>query len=74
MAIMARKQEHHVIDSLEQELVLSALEPDQLAEAKKQSVPRRRLKGLELLALWGLRIYLLFMIAVVVYQAWTGAH
>ena len=29
----------------EQELVLSTLEPDQLAEAKKQRVPRRHLKG-----------------------------
>ena len=58
----------------EEDLVLSALEPDQLAEAKKVRVPRRHLKGSELLVLWFLRIYLLFMIAVVVYQAWTGAH
>ena len=58
----------------EEDLVLSTLEPDQLAEAKKQPVPRRHLKGSELLVLWFLRIYLLFMIAVVVYQAWTGAH
>jgi hypothetical protein len=58
----------------EEELVLSTLEPDQLAEAKKQRVPRRHLKGSELLVLWFLRIYLLFMIVVVIYQAWTGAH
>jgi hypothetical protein len=58
----------------EMDLVLSTLEPDQLAEAKKQRVPRRRLRGPELLILWFLRIYLLFMIAVVVYQAWTGTH
>ena len=58
----------------DQELVLSTLEPDQLAEAKKQRVPRRRLKGRELLVLWFLRIYLLFMIVVILYQAWTGAH
>ena len=58
----------------EEELVLSTLEPDQLAEAKKQPIPRRHLKGSELLVLWFLRIYLLFMIAVVIYQAWTGAH
>jgi hypothetical protein len=58
----------------EQELVLSTLEPDQLAEAKKQRVPRRHLKGRELLVLWFLRIYLLFMIVVVIYQAWTGSH
>jgi hypothetical protein len=58
----------------EEDLVLSTLEPDQLAEAKRKRFPRRRLKGTELLALWFLRIYLLFMIAVVIYQAWTGTH
>jgi hypothetical protein len=61
-------------DRAEQALVLATLEPEQLAEAKKQRVPRRRLRGGEMLVLWGLRIYLLFMIAVVVYQAITGAH
>jgi hypothetical protein len=65
---------HEIDDAAEQKLVLSTLEPNQLAEAKKQRVPRRRLKGPELLALWGLRVYLLFMLVVVVYQAWTGAH
>ena len=58
----------------EEDLVLSTLEPDQLAEAKKERVPRRHLRGRELLVLWFLRIYLLFMIVVVIYQAWTGAH
>ena len=66
--------EQHPIDPAEQNLVLSTLEPDQLAEAKKQHVPRRRLKGPELLILWCLRAYLLFMVAVVIYQAWTGAR
>ena len=65
-------QEH--IDAAEQSLVLATLEPDQLAEAKKQHVPRRRLSGVELVVLWCLRIYLLFMVAVVVYQAWVGTH
>jgi hypothetical protein len=71
--VIAGRQEHPIEPS-EQSLVLATLEPDQLAEAKKQPVPRRRLKGAELLVLWCLRIYLLFMIAVVIYQAWTGAH
>ncbi len=62
------------VDLAEQQLVLSTLEPEQLAEAKKQRVPRRHLKGRELAILWFLRIYLLFMIAVVAYQAWTGAR
>jgi len=65
---------HDSANLSDQDLVLSTLEPDQLAEAKKQPVPRRRLRGPELLVLWFLRIYLLFMIAVVVYQAWTGIH
>jgi len=65
---------HNSMNLSEEELVLSTLEPDQLAEAKKQRVPRRRLKGPELLVLWFLRIYLLFMIVVVIYQAWTGTR
>ncbi len=58
----------------DEELVLAALEPDQLAEAKKQRIPRRRLRPGEVVVLWLLRFYLLFMLAVVVYQVWTGAH
>ena len=53
-------------------LVLSSLEPDQLARAKKHPIPRRRLKGFELLILWALRLYLLFMIVVVAYQVWIA--
>jgi len=67
-------EERQPVDASEERLVLWTLEPDQLAEAKKQRVPRRRLKGAELLVLWGLRIYVLFMVAVVIYQAWTGAR
>jgi hypothetical protein len=52
--------------------VLSSLEHDQLVRAKKHLIPRRHLKGGELAVLWGLRIYLLFMIAVVIYQIWTA--
>jgi hypothetical protein len=58
----------------EQDLVLSTLEPEQLTEAKKRKIPRRRVKGYELAVLWFLRAYVLFMIAVVVYQLWAGAH
>jgi hypothetical protein len=54
--------------------ILSSLEHDQLVRAKKHSIPRRRLKGPELAVLWGLRIYLLFMMAVVFYQVWTAAR
>ena len=71
---MKKPKMHNPADLAEEELVLSTLEPEQLAEAKKVRVPRRRLKWPELLVLWFLRIYLLFMVLVVVYQAWTGAH
>jgi hypothetical protein len=58
----------------EQDLVLSSLEHDQLVKAKKQPIPRRRLKGPELAVLWSLRIYLLFMMAVIAYQVWTATR
>ena len=71
---MVRKEEAQIFSSSEQNLVLSSLEHDQLARAKKHFIPRRHLKGRELVVLWGLRIYLLFMMAVVVYQVWIAAH
>jgi hypothetical protein len=55
-------------------LVLSSLEHDQLVRAKKHHIPRRHLKGPQLLLVWALRGYLLFMMAVVVYQVWIGAR
>jgi hypothetical protein len=60
--------------SADQSWVLSSLEPEQLARAKKHLIPRRHLKGPELAILWALRLYLLFMMAVVGYQVWTAAH
>ncbi len=65
---------HASIGPVEQALVLSSLERDQLAEVKKRHIPRRPLKAIELLVLLGLRIYLLFMMAVVFYQVWTAVH
>ena len=57
----------------EEDLVLSSLEAGQLSEAKKHHFPRRTLRGSQTLVLWSLRIYLLFMMAVVIYQIWSGA-
>ena len=68
------KKEVQNFSSADQDLVLSSLEHDQLVGAKKHFIPRRILKGPELVVLWGLRIYLLFMMTVVVYQVWTAAH
>jgi len=63
-----------VVTSFDQKLVLSSLEHDQLARAKKHPIPRRHLKGPELVVLWALRLYLLFMMAVVMYQVWVAAR
>jgi len=62
------------ISSADETLVLSSLEHDQLVKAKKHFIPRRHLKGPELLILWALRLYLLFMMAVVAYQVWIAAR
>jgi hypothetical protein len=62
------------LSSSDQSWVLSSLEHDQLARAKKHHIPRRHLKGPELVVLWALRVYLLFMMAVVCYQIWTTAR
>jgi hypothetical protein len=65
---------HSSITSFDQQLVLSSLEPEQLAGLKKHLIPRRHLRGLEKFVLWSLRIYLLFMVVVVIYQVWTSLH
>ena len=72
---MVKKQETPIsISTSDQSLVLSLLEHDQLAKAKKHFIPRRRLKGPELVVLWALRLYLLFMMTVVGYQVWIAAR
>ena len=70
----SKDKEHSSITSSDQELVLSSLEPEQLAGLKKHLIPRRHLTGLEKFVLWSLRIYLLFMMAVVIYQVWISLH
>ena len=67
-------QGHGSSVSPDQELVLSSLELDQLAAVRKQPIPRRRLRRFEKVLLWSLRIYVLFMITVVIYQVLAGAR
>jgi hypothetical protein len=62
------------ISNSDQTWVLSTLEPDQLVKAKKHPIPRRHLKGPQLLLLWTLRLYLIFMMTVVAYQVWLAAR
>jgi hypothetical protein len=55
--------------------VMTALEPGQIISTKEHHhCPRRQLTRAEMVLFWGLRIYLVFMVGVVVYQIWTGVR
>ncbi len=69
---MAEEKEIRTFDNSSLDGALSSLEPGQFTEAKKHHFPRRTLRVSQTLILWSLRIYLLFMIAVVAYQILSG--
>jgi hypothetical protein len=71
---MTKEDEQVLISRADQQLALSSLEHDQLVKARKHLIARRHLKGPELVVIWALRIYLLFMMAVVGYQVWIAAQ
>jgi hypothetical protein len=55
--------------------VMTSLEPDQIISTKEHHhCPRRRLTRTEMLLFWAVRIYLVFMVGVVVYQIWTSVR
>jgi hypothetical protein len=71
---MDSKAEHEHVSQADTSLVLETLEHDQLVSAKREPVPRRRLKGGELALVWALRLYLVFMLVVVFWQAWIAVR
>jgi hypothetical protein len=67
-----KDKEQSPVTASDQELVLSSLEPEQLAGLKKHLIPRRHLSRSERLIVGALRIYLFFMMAVVIYEVWIS--
>ena len=71
--LVTRAEKKEEVSGDELNSVMTALEPDQLISAKeKHHFPRRQLTRREALVFWALRVYLIFMLGVVVFQIWTS--
>jgi hypothetical protein len=68
--VLTKPAQHHTDTPDRLEEVLASLEPEQLVAAKARSFPRRKLTASETLLLFSLRLYLIFMIAVLIYHIW----
>ena len=66
--------EDRQIESADAAKVVESLEAGQLASARAVHYPRRKIKTGESVLLWSLRIYLLFMLGVVLVQIWQATH
>ena len=63
------------ISSADLATVVASLEPDQLIpEKEKHHCPRRQLTRPEMILFWALRLYLVFMGGVVIYQILTSTR
>lgn len=58
---------HHRFEGEPDEDLIEALEPDQLEEAMRAPLPRRRLGRWGEVGLWGLRIFVLVVTGLVAY-------
>ena len=67
-------EHEHVAGPEEARWILSTLERDQLVAEKHARLPRRTLGRGALALLWALRVYVVFMLAVVFWQAWLGTR
>jgi len=54
--------------------VLTVLEADQLLKAQRHHYGRRQLSAGALTAMWGLRIYAILMVIVVIYSVVQAIH
>lgn len=72
---MSHEHEHeHIAGPEEASWILSTLERDQLVAEKHTPVPRRALGSGAVALLWALRVYVVFMLAVVFWQAWLATR